>query len=210
MKEVTFCFTSHNHLSLVRSTLESFFEKVDIECDVIVVDNGSTDGTKEYLLELQRRYPNMTVILLPKNYYVSRADNTAVAAARTEFVWVLHTDMTFGDSFASAMLAAYKADPGSGIAYPRNASCTNNTFLPFVRRKQWEVIREDEEFLLESMDQDFVIRYGQMFPEFHHGAVIPESLVYHAGMGIRKNPDDSYDIAVEHRDNARLKAKHGV
>ena len=53
--QVSIIVLVHNHLDLTKACLQSIFDNtsyVKTPYEVIVVDNGSTDGTKEYLQSL--------------------------------------------------------------------------------------------------------------------------------------------------------------
>ncbi|MGA2008941.1 MAG: glycosyltransferase family 2 protein [Solirubrobacteraceae bacterium] len=58
--------------------------------EVIVVDNGSTDGSREYLRD---RHPEVRVLALATNTGFAHAANAGMAAAQAEFVALINTDV---------------------------------------------------------------------------------------------------------------------
>ncbi|GAB4339653.1 MAG: hypothetical protein Kow0099_14910 [Candidatus Abyssubacteria bacterium] len=60
------------------------------DTEIIVVDNGSTDGTVEYL---HREYRHVSVIALDTNTGFQIGSNTGIKAARHELVFLLNNDM---------------------------------------------------------------------------------------------------------------------
>ena len=66
-----------NRLSLTKLCLESLLTKTKDNFTCTVVDNGSHDGTVEYLLHRAECTPNLTVRLLSRNMGVSVASNLA-------------------------------------------------------------------------------------------------------------------------------------
>ncbi len=60
------------------------------DCPVLVVDNGSGDGSRELVRE---QYPWAELLCLDKNYGFCRAVNEGIRAARTEYVLLLNNDV---------------------------------------------------------------------------------------------------------------------
>jgi glycosyltransferase involved in cell wall biosynthesis len=75
---------------LSRSALRSALDQEDLDHEVIVVDDGSTDGTAERLAELDE--PRLRVVRHETSKGVAQARNTGVAAARGEWVAFLDDD----------------------------------------------------------------------------------------------------------------------
>ena len=57
--------------------------------DVIIVDNGSTDGSQEYI---KTKWPNVQLIELPENTGFANAVNVGIKAAESEYVFLLNND----------------------------------------------------------------------------------------------------------------------
>jgi glycosyltransferase involved in cell wall biosynthesis len=75
---------------LSRAALRSALDQEDVEHEVIVVDDGSTDGTAERLTALDD--PRVTVVLHKQSLGVAQARNAGIAAARGEWVAFLDDD----------------------------------------------------------------------------------------------------------------------
>lgn len=71
------CLITYNRLEYTKKTLKNLWDNTSDDCDyfLVVSDNASTDGTKEYLKELQRRGRLNMVIINPENYYPGKACN---------------------------------------------------------------------------------------------------------------------------------------
>lgn len=83
--------------------------------EVIVVDNGSTDGTHA-LLEL--RWPQVRIISLPDNRGFGKAANAGVAAANTQTVVLLNNDTVCTPTFLERLVAALDPEGGVVMASP--------------------------------------------------------------------------------------------
>jgi GT2 family glycosyltransferase len=75
---------------------------------VIVVDNGSTDGSSQWLA---REHRAVEVLSLVANTGFAGAANRGIAAAQTEAVALLNTDVELEPDWLERALAALEADP---------------------------------------------------------------------------------------------------
>lgn len=76
---------------------------------VIVVDNGSADGSVEFIRE---NHPGVRVIENPVNEGFGRAVNKGIAAADTEFVALLNNDAVPDPGWIGTLVAALDEYPG--------------------------------------------------------------------------------------------------
>ena len=75
--------------------------------EIIVVDNGSTDGTEEFI---KTNFPSVRVLRLPKNLFFSRGNNLGVKAATRDIIVLLNNDMVVDSEFLNDLLPPFK-DP---------------------------------------------------------------------------------------------------
>jgi GT2 family glycosyltransferase len=75
---------------------------------VIVVDNGSVDGTLEWLA---RQAPHARVLAQGRNTGFAVAANRGLLAARTEFVALLNTDIVLAPDWLELMAGRLAAEP---------------------------------------------------------------------------------------------------
>jgi GT2 family glycosyltransferase len=93
---------TYNRLELTKQTVESFYSKTKVDYHVFV-DNGSTDGTPEYLKQFSH-------ILLPKNEGITEAFTMAVSQLKGyDFILKLDNDIeTVTDDIIQKMLYFYR------------------------------------------------------------------------------------------------------
>lgn len=77
-------------LEAVRQVDISFLQK-----EIVVVDDGSTDGTRERLKEYRSAHPEVTVIFHERNQGKGAALRTGFAAARGEVVIIQDADLEY-------------------------------------------------------------------------------------------------------------------
>ncbi|MCX7968833.1 MAG: glycosyltransferase family 2 protein [Armatimonadetes bacterium] len=101
MKAASVVIANWNGKHLLEQFLPSVVEAIR-DCDeIIVVDNGSTDGSVEFL---RSRFPQVRLITLPRNYGFSIANNLGALMAKNEIIVLLNNDMKPEKDFLEPML----------------------------------------------------------------------------------------------------------
>lgn len=113
---------TYNHLDeATRPYVESLFEHTASEdFELVVVDNGSTDGTVDYLHEVARDRPNVRIHANRENRGYSRGNNQGLGMIeKSDYVGLFNNDLMFTPCWLPRMIEAFERDPGIGLASPR-------------------------------------------------------------------------------------------
>ncbi len=87
-----------------------------LACELIVVDNGSRDGTPEAVRE---RFPAARLVVLPRNLGFAAGANRGLAAARGRHALLLNSDAGLVPGAIERAVAYLDAHPDVGVVGPR-------------------------------------------------------------------------------------------
>ena len=109
MKKVTVVIPNYNGIKFLQDCLLSLFrqEPGTPEYDVLVVDNGSKDGS----LELLQSFPQVEVVALSKNTGFCHAVNVGIRRAKTPYVILLNNDTKVMPGFVAGLYRAIERNP---------------------------------------------------------------------------------------------------
>lgn len=106
-----------DNLALTRLCLESMLADRRVrDLEIVVVDNGSVDGTAAYLEQLSRRLRNLRVITEERNLGYAAAINRGVAASAADVVVLCNNDVVVTPGWVDGLLAHLA--PGVGLVAP--------------------------------------------------------------------------------------------
>lgn len=112
---ITVVIPAWNEWDLTRACLESLRPTLGVRDEVVVVDNGSTDGTAAGL----RHYSWARVVSHERNLGFAAGCNSGAAVASGDVVVFLNNDTLLPSRWLDPLLAPF-ADPGVGATGPRS------------------------------------------------------------------------------------------
>jgi glycosyltransferase involved in cell wall biosynthesis len=111
---VSVVIPTFNNLALTRKCLDTLFATTCANCEIIVVDNASTDGSLEFLRERECAR-QLRLISNSRNEGFARACNQGAQAARSPLLLFLNNDTETTTGWLDALVAAVQL-PGVGVA----------------------------------------------------------------------------------------------
>jgi GT2 family glycosyltransferase len=115
-KKVTIVLPIYNGRIFVDQCLSSVFEMEYPNFDVIVVDDGSTDGTREYVTE---HYPQLRLIQLSGHSGHSKACNAGILATDARYVYIIEHHTIVKKDTLTQLMQVMLSDNEAAICYSR-------------------------------------------------------------------------------------------
>lgn len=121
---------TRNQLEYTRSCIESIFAHTKTSFELIVVDNGSTDGTIDYLNTLVTAGHPLRVIANPINLGFGAGNNQGIAVARGQYVALLNNDLVLTEGWLERMIGHAETQEHVGIVGPVSNNVSGPQKIP--------------------------------------------------------------------------------
>jgi len=179
---------THNQLPYTRGCLESIRFYTDEPYELVLVDNGSTDGTVEWL----GKQPDVRLITNAENRGFPAGANQGIRAARGDSIVLLNNDTLVGTGWLRRMLAALRRAPRTGLVGPvsNNVSGEQQVAVDYTDLAQldgfaWRWGREHDG---QTMPTDRLVGFCLAFPR----SLVDEIGLLDERFGIGNFEDDDY------------------
>ena len=199
MPRVSVIIPAYNHAAYVRQCVDSVLAQTYKDLEIVVVDDGSTDGTFEIL----REYGTKIRLHHQENGGTQKARNKAVGLALGDYIALLDSDDAWLPTKLQRQIKAFSATPTPGVVYslayvmdstgrvlsdrrPFGAPMSNPerafeelllefripTLTAVIRRSCLDEVGVFDESLIGAADRDLWLRIAAKWPIL----CIPESL----------------------------------
>jgi len=109
---VTVLIVTWNRKEDILETVRDVYQQPYKDIEIVVVDNGSVDGTVD---ALHQTYPSVNVVELDRNMGVSVGRNAGIAAATGDIIFCLDSDASPATETISNIVCKFKSDPLIGV-----------------------------------------------------------------------------------------------
>ncbi len=144
MKSIVIIILTHNSLDdATKPCLTSVLTvKSNLIFDVIVVDNDSCDGTKEYLISQEPLFPNLKIHLSDNNDGYAAGNNIGINTIKSDFYILLNNDTVVTDYWLDKLVRFWDEHPEVGMVGPVTNSVGNEQLIHTTSRDQDSIIAE--------------------------------------------------------------------
>jgi len=111
MAKVSVQIVTWNSMRYIMDCLESLMRQSFRDFSVLVIDNGSDDGTVQFI---RSQYPTVSVLQNFKNLGFAKANNQGIQLAKSEYVLVMNPDVILDNDFLQELIIFADQHPESG------------------------------------------------------------------------------------------------
>lgn len=184
---------TYNNLELNRLCLASIFARTEWpDFEVIVVDNNSSDGTREYLKEVAEIYDGLRIILNDENLGFAAANNIGLRVAAGDYLVLLNNDTIVTRGWLSTLIRHLQTDESIGLIGPVTNTIGNEAQVDVAYDSVDEMPLWAANFVREHDGQVFSIPMLAMFCVGMRRAVFDKIGFLDEQFGIGMFEDDDY------------------
>jgi len=169
MPKVSVVIPTYNRLLMLREAVDSVLKQDFEDFELIVVDDGSTDGTAEEI----KRYGGRVILLQhSENRGVSAARNKGILHAKGKYVAFLDSDDVWVKGKLKIQVTFLDENPHYSFCYTDEIwirclpLCTISPSSAMMRKKLFSKVGLFDEALPVCEDYDFWLRVSARFPIF--------------------------------------------
>ena len=149
---VTILIITWNRKKDVLETVQSIYGQAYQNFEIVVVDNGSDDGTVDALCHA---YPTVKIVPLDRNMGVSVGRNAGIAIAHGEIIFCLDSDACLGRDSLNNLVHKFQLEPDVGVIDSKiiNISTPEHVGGPGWSYSEEKKVDQDQEFLSWSFSE---------------------------------------------------------
>jgi GT2 family glycosyltransferase len=162
-KHVSIVVVTYNNLVYTRLCLESIIQNTDYpNYEIVVVDNGSHDGTSDYLRFIEKQHSFIRVILNSENEGFARANNQGLQVAVGDVLVLLNNDTIVPRGWLQG-LTWHLQDTSVGLVGPVTNFVGNEARVDATYSTYEEFVQQTTQYCVDHERRVFDIRMLAMF-----------------------------------------------
>jgi len=197
--KVSIIVLTYNNLELNKRCINSILKKTAYaNYELIIVDNQSTDGTIDYLKQLdQEKLAHVKIVLNDTNAGFAGGNNLGIREANGDYVLLLNNDTIITRGWLTAMVKHLESNPKYGMCNPVTNSIGNESMIKVHYYNETEMHEFAYQYTVDNMNAEYMdVDRLPLFATMIKKRVIDEVGMLDDGYKVGMFEDDDYTAAV--------------
>ncbi len=164
---VSVVYATFNRRELILEALENLKKQTHQNIEIIVVDNGSSDGTSE---AVKQQFPDIRLIQLPENLGCPGGRNVGIRVAKGEYIITLDDDAISDPHLIENGLNVLQDNPDIGVVFGKIINYHTEQYEEWL--KKWPASYIDKSFFTYIFQEGCSLIRKKVFDEV---GVYPEN-----------------------------------
>lgn len=153
--KLSFCIPTYQRRFYLEETLSSIFSQMQEDIEIVIADNHSTDGTEDYVHELQECYSNIRYYRWKESVECGKNLLKAVELAAGEYCWLMTDDDRVEEGGVETVMSLLRKYPSlTGVSvdvegYDRYLKCKKK--IRYSHKIKAEKLFEDAEEIFQEL-----------------------------------------------------------
>lgn len=116
--KISIIVLTYNKLKEATKQFLDYLYQDNQDFELIIIDNGSTDGTVEFLRKFEQEHDNVKVIYNCENLGYSKGCNQGIKVAKGDIIGLLNNDILFSSDWLKHIEDFFEKEPDAGFVSP--------------------------------------------------------------------------------------------
>jgi len=128
MPKISVLLPTYNQAQFIEETLESVLIQNYLNIEIVIGDDGSTDGTREILLRYKDNYPNLIkLVLSEKNEGITANCNKILNECTGDFIALFAGDDLWAPNKLNMQMDWFRNNPDAALCFTKSEVFENST-----------------------------------------------------------------------------------